>query len=92
MATLKQEIENATSKQELLLIAKRLQLRKVPGGISMDMLKQVLLNVVGDGDVYVQPVCTCTHTKKQHFMNNETGEAFECKVPSCDCKNFRPKA
>ena len=87
--TLRQEIETATTKRELLLIAKRLQLRRVPAGITVEALRSVLLATVGDWDVHVVPVCGCNHTKKQHFMNNETGEVFECKLPTCGCKKFK---
>ncbi len=88
MMTIRQEIENATTMAELKLIAKRLQLRKVPSGLSVDVLRQVLLSTVGDRDVYAQPLCVCGHTKKQHYMDNVTGESFGCKVPSCGCKRF----
>jgi hypothetical protein len=84
----KQEIANAKTKQELLLIAKRLQLRKVPAGISIDMLRQVLLNTVGDRDVHTEPVCKCGHLKRAHYLDNQTGQAFQCKRPSCDCGRF----
>ena len=73
---------------ELKQIAKRLQLRRVPAGISMDMLRQVLLNTVGDSGVHTEPVCKCGHLKRVHFIDNATGEAFECKLPSCGCARF----
>jgi hypothetical protein len=87
----KQEIANAKTKQELLLIAKRLQLRKVPAAITMEALKQVLLNTIGDREVHTVPVCECNHTKKQHVMDNETGQAYQCKLPSCRCKQFHAR-
>jgi hypothetical protein len=90
--SIRQEIENATSIKELRLIAKRLQLRRVPAGITIDMLRQVLLSAVGDRDVHTEPVCICRHLKSQHYIDNETGEAFECKRPSCDCTRFRNAA
>ena len=82
------EIENAATLAELKKIAKRLQLRKVPTGISIDMLRQVLLNTVGENEVHTEPTCKCGHLKRAHFLNNETGEAFECKRPSCNCTRF----
>ena len=85
---LRQEIANAKTKQELLLIAKRLQLRKVPSAVTLEALRQVLLNTIGDREVHTVPVCKCNHTKKQHVMDNETGQAYQCKLPSCDCKRF----
>jgi len=88
MMTIRQEIESATTMAELKKIAKRLQLRRVPVGISIDMLRQVLLNTVGDSDVHTEPVCKCGHLKRVHFINNETGDAFECKRPSCGCERF----
>jgi hypothetical protein len=88
MMTMRQEIENATTMGELRRIAKRLQLRKVPTGISIDMLRQVLLNTVGDSEVHTEPVCKCGHLKRAHYLDNETGEAFECKRPSCGCTRF----
>ena len=87
--TVREEIEAAKTKAALLFIAKRLQVRKVPAGASFDTLKRVLLNVVGTGEVHTEGVCRCTHLLRQHFVNNETGEAFECKVPSCDCKGYQ---
>jgi hypothetical protein len=87
--TIRQEIESATAMAELKQIAKRLQLRRVPAGITLEALRQVLLNTVGDRDVHVVPVCVCTHTTKQHVMDNETGECFECKIPTCDCTRFK---
>jgi hypothetical protein len=89
MMTIRQEIENATTVAELKRIAKRLQLRKVPAGISMEMLRQVLLNTVGDSDVHTEPVCKCGHLKRAHYLDNETGEAFQCKRPSCGCTGFK---
>jgi hypothetical protein len=56
------------------------------------MLRQVLLSAVGDRDVHTEPVCICRHLKSQHYIDNETGEAFECKRPSCDCTRFRNAA
>jgi hypothetical protein len=91
--SVREQIEAATTMKELKLIAKQLQLRKVPSGVSAEALRAILLNTVGDGAVYVQPLCQCGHTKKQHYMDNDTGEAFECKVPSCatQCKKYTPK-
>jgi len=86
--TIRQEIENATTMAELKRIAKRLQLRKVPIGISIDMLRQVLLNTVGESEVHTEQTCKCGHLKRAHFLTNETGEAFECKRPSCNCTRF----
>jgi len=88
----REKIETATTVAELKQLAKQLQLRKVPAGISLEMLRQVLLSTVGDREVYVVPICGCSHTKKQHQMDNATGEAFECKLPTCDCKKFHVKA
>jgi hypothetical protein len=73
---------------ELKQIAKRLQLRRVPAGISMDMLRQVLLNTVGTSEVHTELVCECGHLKRAHYINNESGEAFQCKRPSCGCARF----
>jgi hypothetical protein len=87
----KQEIADARTKQELLLIAKRLQLRKVPAGVTVEALRQVLLNTIGDREVHVVPICECNHTKKQHVMDNGSGEVFECKLPSCRCKLFQAR-
>ena len=87
--TIRLEIENATTMAELRLIAKRLQLRKIPAGISQEGLRQVLLNTVGDRDVHTELVCECGHLKRAHYIDNATGEAFECKRPSCDCKRFK---
>jgi hypothetical protein len=86
--SIRHEIEKATTIGELKQIAKRLQLRKVPAGISIDMLRQVLLNTVGSTDVHSEPVCKCGHLKRIHFLDNNTGEAFECKRPSCNCTRF----
>jgi hypothetical protein len=86
--SIRDDIENATTMAELKRVAKRLQLRKVPAGISIDMLRQVLLNTVGDSEVHTEPTCVCGHLKRVHFINNETGEAFECKRPSCNCTRF----
>jgi hypothetical protein len=88
MKTIRQEIENATTIGELKQIAKRLQLRRVPAGISIDVLRQVLLNTVGDSEVHTEPVCKCGHLKRAHYIDNATGEASECKRPSCACKRF----
>jgi hypothetical protein len=88
MMTMRQEIENAATMAELKQIAKRLQLRRVPAGISVDALRQVLLNTVGDSDVHTEPVCECGHLKRAHYLDNSTGEAFECKRPSCTCGRF----
>jgi hypothetical protein len=87
--SIRDEIESAKTMAELKKIAKRLQLRRVPAGISIDMLRQVLLNTVGDSEVHTEPVCKCGHLKRVHYLDNETGEAFECKRPSCDCKGFK---
>jgi hypothetical protein len=87
--SIRQEIEAAESKQALVLIAKRMQLRKVPAGVSIDVLRQVLLNTAGDRDVHAEELCICGDLKRQHFINNETGEAFECKRPSCGCTRFK---
>ncbi|MES2392961.1 MAG: hypothetical protein V4555_15045 [Acidobacteriota bacterium] len=73
---------------ELKLIAKRLQLRKVPAGISIETLREVLLSTVGDSEVHAEPLCICGHLKRAHYLDNETGEAFECKRPSCGCTRF----
>lgn len=89
MMTMRQEIENASTMADLKQIAKRLQLRRVPAGISVEALRQVLLNTVGDSDVHTEPVCECGHLKRAHFLDNSTGEAFECKRPSCDCRGFK---
>jgi hypothetical protein len=88
MMTMRQEIENAATMSELRLIAKRLQLRKIPAGISVEALRQVLLNTVGDRDVHTEQTCKCGHLKRQHYLDNATGEAFECKLPSCGCARF----
>jgi hypothetical protein len=88
MMTMRQEIENATTMAELKQIAKRLQLRKVPAGISIEKLRQVLLSTVGEGEVHTEPVCICGHLKRGHNIDNATGEAFECKRPSCGCTRF----
>jgi hypothetical protein len=87
--TVRQEIKSATTMAELKQIAKRLQLRKVPTGISIDMLRQVLLNTVGDSEVHTELVCECGHLKRAHYIDNTTGEAFECKRPSCTCGRFK---
>jgi hypothetical protein len=89
MMSIRREIENAATMAELKQIAKRLQLRKVPAGISIDALRQVLLNTVGDSDVHTEPVCKCGHLKRAHYIDNATGEAFECKRPSCGCTRFK---
>jgi hypothetical protein len=86
--SIRTEIENATTIAELKQIAKRLQLRRVPAGISFDALRQVLLNTVGDSEVHTEPVCKCGHLKRAHYLDNETGEAFQCKRPSCGCARF----
>lgn len=86
--SIRHEIESATTIAELKRIAKRLQLRKVPAGISIDALRQVLLNTVGVSEVHTEPTCRCGHLKRAHFLNNQTGEAFECKRPSCNCTRF----
>ncbi len=86
--TIRQEIENAATIAELKQIARRLQLRKIPTGISIEMLRQVLLSTIGDSEVHTEPVCKCGHLKRAHYLNNETGEAFECKRPSCGCGRF----
>jgi hypothetical protein len=88
MMTIRQEIENAATMAELKKISKRLQLRRVPAGISLAMLRQVLLDTVGDSHVHTEPVCKCGHLKRVHFIDNATGDAFECKRPSCGCKRF----
>ena len=82
------EIENAATMAELKQIAKRLQLRRVPAGIPIETLRQVLLSAVGDRDVHAEAVCICGHLKSQHFIDNETGEAFQCKRSSCGCTRF----
>jgi hypothetical protein len=92
MMTMRQEIENASTMAELKQIAKRLQRRRVPAGISVEALRQVLLNTVGDRDVHADPVCACGHLKRAHYIDNATGEAFECKLPSCDCGCFKDVA
>jgi hypothetical protein len=89
MKTMRQEIESATTVAELKQIAKRLQLRKVPAGISIETLRQLLLITVGEGEVHAEPVCMCGHLKRGHYIDNETGEGFECKRPSCGCKRFK---
>ena len=61
--SIEQEIADATSKLELTAIAKRLQLRKIPAGLSTEALKQVLLNVVGSHTVHIEKQCGCTHLK-----------------------------
>lgn len=86
--TFREKIESATTLAELKQLARQLQLRSVPAGIPLDTLRRVLLSTVGDREVYAVPVCKCTHTKKQHHMDNATGEAFECKLPTCGCKKF----
>ena len=88
MMTMRQEIENATTMAELKQIAKRLQLRRVPASVAVDMLRQVLLSTVGDSDVHTEPVCKCGHLKRTHFIDNTTGDATECKRPSCGCARF----
>jgi hypothetical protein len=85
---MRQEIENATTVAELKRIAKRLQLRKVPASITIETLRQVLLSTVGEGEVHTEPTCTCGHLKRAHYIDNETGEAFECKQPTCGCERF----
>ena len=91
IVSIEQEIADATSKLELTAIAKRLQLRKIPAGLSTEALKQVLLNVVGSHTVHIEKQCGCTHLKRQHYVDNTTGMAFQCKVPTCDCKKYHEK-
>lgn len=90
--SIKQEIEASTTKGQLQKIAKRLQLRKIPAGITVEALKQVLLNTVGDREAHTEKVCECGDLKRSHRINNETGEVFECKRPSCGCTKFVEKA
>jgi len=86
--TIRQEIESATTIAELKKIAKRLQLRRVPTGVTIETLRQVLIATVGEGEVHTEPVCQCGHLKRAHFLDNATGQAFECKRPSCGCTRF----
>jgi hypothetical protein len=85
--TLLEEIEAATTLRELHAMARRLQVH-VPAKAPFSVLKTVLMRVC-DREVHTEPVCDCTHLIRQHFVDNVTGEAFECKV--CDCKQFHKK-